>query len=197
MRCLAVELSDHGDARYYHTRHCSRQWAKDIYLADITSFSVEVSPSTITSLLNIAMDLYSFSIFSLLLLAVKIYAFTIPVNQSTTTNSLHENSTTNIPPINYECVNKATWFGTSGFSKQFNADCKQAFDVMDVADFLRYDGYTELEFLSTDATSSQPELDHLQTPRRYTYGRLKAIAFISAYLLIRVSPSQVPAHGQL
>ena len=148
------------------------------------SFSVEVSSSTITSLLNIVMDLYLFSIFSLLLPAVRIYAFTIPVNQSTTTNSLHENSTTNILPIKYECVNKARWFGSSGFSKQFFDDCQEAWDVMDLADFLRYEEHTPLEFLSTDATPSLPLLKHLQTPRRYTYGRSKAIAFISAYLLI-------------
>ena len=132
------------------------------------------------------MDLYFFSIFSLLLPAVRIYAFTIPVNQSITTNSLHENSTTNYPPTNYECVNKATWFGPSGFSKQLYNDCQDAWDLMDQADFLRHEGYTELEFLSTDATASQPQLEHLKTPRRYTTGRSKVITFIFACLLIRI-----------
>ena len=128
------------------------------------------------------MDLYYFSgIFLLLLPAVKISAFTISVNHSVTTNSLYENSTTNILPTSYQCVNEATWFSRSGFSKQFYDDCQQAWDVMDLADFLGFDMGTWLEFLSTDATPSLPQLKHLQTPRRYTYGRSKAMAFICAY----------------
>ena len=127
------------------------------------------------------MDLYFFIIFPVLLLAVKTSAFTISVNQSVTTNSLNENSTTNIPPTNYRCVNQATWFGTSGFSKQFYDDCQEAFDVMDQADFLRFDKDTPLEFLSTGAKPSLPQYVHMQTPRRYTYGRSKAMTFRCAY----------------
>lgn len=118
------------------------------------------------------MDLFSLSvIFSLLLPAVKISAFTIPVNQSVTTNTLNENSTSDILAINYQCMNQATWFGPSGFSEHFYEDCQNAWDVMDLADFLRYEMHTRLEFLSTGATASLPQLEHLQTPRRYTYGR--------------------------
>ena len=128
------------------------------------------------------MNLYSLSsIFLLLLSVVKISAFNISVNQSVTTNSLNGNSTTNILPTNYQCVNEATWFGTFGFSKQFYYDCQEAWDVMDQADFLRFEKDTRLEFLSTDAKPSLPQLEHIQTPRRYTYGRLKAMAFICAY----------------
>ena len=128
------------------------------------------------------MDVYSLSsIFLLLLPAVKISAFTISVNQTVTTNSSNENSTTNILPTNYQCVNEATWFGTSGFSKQFYDDCQKAWDVMDLADFLRFEKDTPLEFLSTDATPSLPPLKYLRTPRRYTYGRSKAMASICAY----------------
>ena len=128
------------------------------------------------------MDLYYLSgIFLLLLSAVKISAFTISVNQSITTNSLNENATTNILLTNYQCVNEATWFGTSGFSDQFYDDCLEAWDVMDLADFLRFEKDTRLEFLSTDATPSLPQLENIQTPRRYTYGRSKAMAFICAY----------------
>lgn len=127
------------------------------------------------------MGLYFFSIFSLLLPVVKISAFTTPVNQSVTTNPLNENSTTNIIPTNYECVNKATWFGTSGFSQHFYDDCQEALDVMDLADFLRYEMHTRLEFLSADATPLFPWLGHLRTPRRYTYGRLKVMAFRFAF----------------
>ena len=127
------------------------------------------------------MDLYSLSgIFLLLLPAMKISAFTISVNQSVTTNSLNENSTTNIPPTNYQCVNKATWFGPSGFTKTFYDDCQYAWDVMDLADFLRYKKDTQLEFLSTGATPLT-QSKHLQTPRRYTYGRSKAMAFMCAF----------------
>ena len=130
---------------------------------------------------HFVMDLYSlFGIFLLLLPAVKISAFTISVNQSVT-NSLNENSTTNIPPTNYQCVNRATWFGAGGFSQQFYDDCQYAWDVMDLADFLRYKKDTRLEFLSTGATPSLPLLEHLQTPRRYTYGTSKAMAFVCAY----------------
>lgn len=117
------------------------------------------------------MNLYSLSgIFLLLLPAVKISASTISVNESVATNSLNENSTTNILPTNYQCVNEATWFGTSGFSKQFYDDCQRAWDVMDLADFLRYKKDIWLEFLSTNAKPSLSQLEHLQTPRRYTYG---------------------------
>lgn len=127
------------------------------------------------------MNLYSLSgIFLLLLPAVKISASTISVNESVATNSLNENSTTNILPTNYQCVNEATWFGTSGFSKQFYDDCQRAWDVMDLADFLRYKKDIWLEFLSTNAKPSLSQLEHLQTPRRYTYGRSKAMAFICA-----------------
>ena len=127
------------------------------------------------------MDVYSLSgIFLLLLPVVKISAFTISVNQSVTTNSLNENSTTNILPTNYQCVNEATWLGTSGFSRKLYDDCRRAADVMDLADFLRFDKDTPLEFLSTDATPSLPPLQYLKTPRRYTYGRSKAMAFIHA-----------------
>ena len=121
------------------------------------------------------------SIFLLLLPAMKISAFTISVNQTVITNSLNESSITDFPPTNYQCVNQATWFGTSGFSKQFYYDCQDAWDLMDQADFLRYDKDTQLEFLSTDATPSRPQLKDLQTPRRYTYGRSKAEAFICGY----------------
>ena len=122
------------------------------------------------------MALYLFSILSLMLPAVKVSAFTIPVNQSAITNPLNENATT-IPPTNYKCVNKGTWFGPSGFSQRFYDDCQIAWDDMDQADFLRYDMHTRLEFLSADATSYFPLLGHLRTPRRYTYGRLKIMSY--------------------
>ena len=133
-------------------------------------------------LMYFMMDLYSLpNILLLILSAVKISALTISVNQSVTTNSLNENSTNKILPTNYQCVNEAAWLGTSGFSKQFYFDCQEAWDLMDQADFLRFKKDTWLEFLSTDATPSLPHLEHLQTPRRYTYRRSKAMAFIYAY----------------
>ena len=110
-------------------------------------------------------------IFSVLLPAVKISAFTIPVNQSITTNPLNDNSTSNILPTNYQCVKQATWFSKGGFSKGFDDDCEEAWDVMDVSDLLRYDGGTLFEFLSSDATPSSSSLKPMRTPRRYTYGR--------------------------
>ncbi len=113
--------------------------------------------------------------FAILFPAEKISAFTIPVNQSVTTSLLNDNSTSNPLPTNYQCINKATWFGTAGFSRKFYDDCQEAWDVMDLADFLKYKRGTSFEFLSTDATPSFPKLESMRTPRRYTYGRSKQV----------------------